>query len=843
MPHYSTGDRVRARVKRLLAALLAYANGEIGKIDQLEVSWLTESIDSYFLVVQTEIRFLEELTVKDKYPGKLSREQIRQVLQLLKDFLHLLEDQGLHPKRSLEWKFQLKLWSLDQTTNLSRFDQHWQNCKTGQWEESPTPEITSVNRNIAIETTSQSQDQILSVENHTQPVVEMTSTSENLEIPADSPQLIADIQSEASRWSYMVDKSLRANLSQNIPDSNVIKLVGREKELQTIHELLQQYGLVAIVPGINVGGVGKTELAIQYAVQFLEHYQGGVCWLMAKGADVGVQIVEFVRSQFPDFNFLENQTLSSKVLWCWHHWPKPDSLSQPEDPSPVLVVLDDLINYSQIRSYLPPDTSRFKVLISTRLQQEPSLQQISLGMLNPSAALELLTLRLGVESSESDLTGAEQLCEWLGYLPLSLNLVASYISLESQISLEQMLLRLQAKRLEHQVSHGDHGDTQHQVTIPEALAAAFNLTWERLEPQAQQFGILLSLFAVNPIPWSLIEQVVREFSPDGEINREALITARTTLINRCLLQCSGEEVYRLHYSIRQFFQHKLAQTEYSSNFKRMFARAIVAVARETSELPTRPAIANLLLLVPHIEELTTSLKDYLSHDDLIWPYTALGRFYAGIAPDLAESWFEQGLETVKQRLGAEHIAVATSMNNLAAIYQVQGRYHEAESLFKQALALTKGLLGETHPEVASNLNNLAYLYQIKGNYEQAELIEQEALTIWRNSLDHHPHIAFGLNNLASIYYAQGRYQEAEPLYLEALELRKRFLGEDDPSVGYSFNNLAALYYAQGRDQEAQSLYVQALDICDRSLGVDHPYTRTTRKNLALLLTKLNSHLS
>ena len=54
-----------------------------------------------------------------------------------------------------------------------------------------------------------------------------------------------------------------------------------------------------------------------------------------------------------------------------------------------------------------------------------------------------------------------------------------------------------------------------------------------------------------------------------------------------------------------------------------------------------------------------------------------------------------------------------SLNNIALIYQAQGRYAEAEPLHKRALAIGEKALGPEHPEVATWLNNLALLYRRK----------------------------------------------------------------------------------------------------------------------------------
>jgi tetratricopeptide (TPR) repeat protein len=53
-----------------------------------------------------------------------------------------------------------------------------------------------------------------------------------------------------------------------------------------------------------------------------------------------------------------------------------------------------------------------------------------------------------------------------------------------------------------------------------------------------------------------------------------------------------------------------------------------------------------------------------------------------------------------ERLGPEHPDVATSLNNLAALYRDQGEYAAAEPLYKRALAIRDKALGPEHPLVA-----------------------------------------------------------------------------------------------------------------------------------------------
>ncbi len=81
------------------------------------------------------------------------------------------------------------------------------------------------------------------------------------------------------------------------------------------------------------------------------------------------------------------------------------------------------------------------------------------------------------------------------------------------------------------------------------------------------------------------------------------------------------------------------------------------------------------------------------------------------------------------------------------------------------------MLGENHPDVATSLNNLAGLYEFQGRYKEAEPLHLEALDLHKRLLgENHPDVATSLNNLAGLYESQGRYKEAEPLYLETYNL-------------------------------------------------------------------------
>ncbi|MCL2932163.1 MAG: tetratricopeptide repeat protein [Trichodesmium sp. MAG_R03] len=625
-------------------------------------------------------------------------------------------------------------------------------------------------------------------------------------------------------WPQSSGEALTKESTQglsNIPENfsrrtGAKKFVGRDDVIKILHEQLKVTEQVAITSVTGMGGIGKTELALQYAHFHFKQktYTGGICWLSCRGQNVGLQIISFAISKF-NLSFSKDDDLQTQIDSCWHNWQDGN----------VLVIFDDVVNYKDISDFLPPGKSRFKVLITTRQKWlTQSFQRLELEVLDKDAALELLISYVGSARIQGELEEAEALCKDLGFLPLGLELVARYLERKSSLSLAKTHERL---GLEHKSLKAFSQD----MTAERGVAAAFELSWKELDKDDKELGCLLSLFAAAKIPWNLVEQCL------SDVDEEELEDRRDEkLLHLSLLQSLGENCYEFHPLIREFFRNKLSGLDFVEEMKQNICRVIVGVARKIPYDITVEQVKEVEIDIPHITEIADNLAEYLSDDDLITPFIGLGRFYEdqGLYP-LAQPWLEKGKEIAEKRLDKNNSGIATVCNNLALLYYSQGKYEAAEPLLLQAIEIKKIALPENHPSLAINLNNLAELYRAQGKYEAAEPLLLQAIEIDKIALpENHPQLATHLNNLALLYDSQGKYEAAEPLLLQAIEIKKIALPENHPQLATYLNNLAGLYNSQGKYEAAEPLYLQAIEIDKIALPENHPQLATYLNNLAEL---------
>jgi tetratricopeptide (TPR) repeat protein len=96
---------------------------------------------------------------------------------------------------------------------------------------------------------------------------------------------------------------------------------------------------------------------------------------------------------------------------------------------------------------------------------------------------------------------------------------------------------------------------------------------------------------------------------------------------------------------------------------------------------------------------------------------------------VVEARYEQALAIKEKALGPEHPDVATSLNNLAVVYNKQRQYSKAEFLYQRALAIQEKVLAPDHPDMATSLENYATLLRDLKRLGEAGQLEVRARAI------------------------------------------------------------------------------------------------------------------
>jgi tetratricopeptide (TPR) repeat protein len=621
----------------------------------------------------------------------------------------------------------------------------------------------------------------------------------------------------------------------NIPYPRNSVFTGREEILTHLVDTLKAGQATALSQPqalSGLGGVGKTQVAVEYAYQRHQDYQA-VFWT---GASTRESLVSGYITIAGLLNLPEkdeqDQTIIIKAVLRWltthTEW---------------LLILDNADDLTVVREFVPPMFGGC-ILLTTRAQAMGRFAaRIEVDtMPTDIGALFLLRRALPMPSSASlqdadaaDVAKAREICEELGGLPLALDQAGAFIE-NAQCSLQHYQELYRAHRTHLLKQRGDL-----VMDHPAPVAATWSLSFEKVEQRSPVAADLLRFCAFlhpDAIPVELITKGVPHLGPEL-----AKVSEDEMALDDAIATARAYSLIRRNASENTLSVHRLVQTVLRD-----------AMDEEIRHMWAERAMLSVSAVFPNVEfAVWTQCERYLSHAlscaKLVEQEPIKSRegevskllYNAGCylieRARVSEAYplLRQVLAMDEHHLGPEHMDTASSVDRLARCLEIQGEYAEAEALYKRALAIYEQQLGEMHPNTAASLNNLAGLYQAQGKYSDAELLYKRALAIDKKvyGLDC-PEIATDLNNLAMLYEDQGKYAEAEYLCKQALAIRERQLGERHPDTASSLNNLAMLYKTQGKYAEAEALYKRALAICEQQLGEMHPETAINLNNLALL---------
>jgi len=564
----------------------------------------------------------------------------------------------------------------------------------------------------------------------------------------------------------------------NIPEQRNPYFTGRDKYLQSMHEALRAGNttvLTQLAPGL--GGVGKTQLALEYAYRYAGEYDG-VWWLRAEQAVTLRQDYAKLASKLGIPEARDQAQLVEAVR---------DELSQRDR---FLLAFDNAIDPDSIKPYLPQGTLGH-VIVTTRADHWPRSGSQVVSRWSLESAVAFLFKRI----NDTDAAAAKELAARLGCLPLALEQAAAYMEICGHLFKDYV--QLLEKRGPDLVDEGT--PEQYENTVRTTWSLAFEQVQRRCPPAADLFN-LCSFMAPDAIDVrdlvaaadKLPARLAATLKDDLALN-----DARAALLSFSLICVEGERL-SVHRLVQEVARNRLQ-----------------AAARDEWQ---KAALAVVNAIFPQE-----------SYDVRTWPMCAKWVAHALYVTSLRHS------ATLSPR------DTSRLLNQVGLYLKNRVDYAQAELLYRRALEIDEATLGANHPEVASRLNNLALLLQDTNRLSEAERLMRRALGIDEaNFGPNHPSIAVRLNNLALLLQETNRLSEAEPLMRRALGIDEGCFDPNHPDLAIDLNNLASLLQQTGRLSEAEPLMRRALTILEACLGAEHPNTATVRRNLELLLAATTS---
>lgn len=228
-------------------------------------------------------------------------------------------------------------------------------------------------------------------------------------------------------------------------------------------------------------------------------------------------------------------------------------------------------------------------------------------------------------------------------------------------------------------------------------------------------------------------------------------------------------------------------------------------------------------------------------DEVSWQSlnTELVKFYSAKRIKESEEIAQKALDFAKRKFGPNDARTATSINNLAELYRVQGNYKKAEVLYKQSLDIRKKILGKDHPDVSLSLNNLGAVYVSLKKFHEAEECFKQAIKIIEDKLGKtNPALHAPVGNLADLYTIEGKLTEAQINFKKLVLIYENANKKEDNGYIKALNSLAAINFYKGDYKEAKNLFTQTLHLAEKKFGETSPELTTILENLTEVSKKL-----
>jgi tetratricopeptide (TPR) repeat protein len=597
---------------------------------------------------------------------------------------------------------------------------------------------------------------------------------------------------------------------------------GRSDLLNEIREALANLSEAAVLPHAlhGLGGVGKTQVALEYAYRFSNLYDL-VFWIPAVDEEaIRRSMVSLGKAleipETTDVQYMIDNTLDAmRVGRQYPNW---------------LLIFDNAADVKTVRRYIPSGARGHVIITSRNLEWRGVSRFIEVNVFAPAESIAFLGRRWPDLSPDE----ATLLADRLGNLPLALNQAAAFHT-ETGMRLAEYLSNYDG--LVETVTSTTPTD------YPEPVAATWRIAFDKLRsdaPAAAQLLQLCCFLSSEPISIPMLR------SGRGATLQPELKTAlQNELSFRRAVQALGKYALAQIDTVRDFLtvhslvravlrdaldEEERAATQHAAHEVLAFANPGAPDDGETwsRHRQITPHVVPSGLVYsddPHVRQVAV---------DQIRFYFSTGDY------DMSRRIAEHTLENWRSRFGPADVLTLRVRFHLANALRMLGDYSRSREETFETHSQLERTLGAGHEYTLAVANSLGADLRLLGEFDKALVRDQQTLEEHRAASDVDELSALrAANNVAVDYRLLGRFQHA--LTIDEVNVRERTssdVASSDPDTLTSINNLARDLIGLGRYKEALVQQLERLPSFESHLGTDHRVVLTARRNLSILYRKL-----